>query len=147
MLRDAHIIRLDSDGRIKLPSSVRSEIETRWGSTLYITSLDGLEVRIYPIQVWEEIEAKLAKAPSMNPSIIKFTDRTAYYGRTCIFDKQGRAMIHPLLRKSASLEGEEVTLLGKHTYLTMMNHQIFQERRLAQPITPEDYEVFQSFGI
>lgn len=147
MLRDAHIIRLDGDGRLKLPSSVRAEIEARWGPTLYVTSLDGLEVRIYPLPVWEEIEAKLAKAPSMNPSIMKFTDRTSYYGRTSVFDKQGRAIVHPLLRKSASLEGEEVVLLGKHTYLTLMNHQVFQEKRLSQPITPEDYQIYQSLGI
>lgn len=147
MLQGTYFIRLDDKGRIKLPTDLRSAMETEWGNLLYVTSVDGVEVKIYPLPVWEEIARKLAKAPSMNPAIVKFIDRTAYYGRSSSFDQQGRSLIHPLLRQKATLEGQELALLGRFNHLALWNDRIFQEQRLVEPITAADRDVFQSFGI
>lgn len=145
MLRGNYFITFDEKGRFKLPAELRAYIEGKWGNAFYITSLDGYEIKIYPLPVWEEIERKLEKSPSMNPAIIKFTDLTSYYGRSTAFDGQGRTLIHPLLRQSAGLDGEAV-VLGKHNHLTLWNRQRFEEQRVGAHLTAEERQVLADMG-
>ena len=145
MLYGSHFAKMDEVGRLKLPADIRNAIEQKWGSHLFITSLDGVEIKIYPLTVWEDIARRLEDGPSFDPAVIKFTDLTSYYGRVTSFDRQGRTLIHPLLRESASLDGECV-LLGKINHLALWNRQIFVERRLQAPITPEELKTIASFG-
>ena len=56
MLRGNALAKVDDKGRLKLPSSFRSTIEPKYGSEFFVTSLRGDSVRIYPMQVWQEIE-------------------------------------------------------------------------------------------
>lgn len=146
MLRGNYFTRIDEKGRIKLPSELRGFIESKWGNMLYITSLDGVEVKLFPMPVWEEIERRIEKAPSMNPAIIKFTDLSSYYGRSVAFDRQGRALIQPLLRQTADLDGDAV-LLGKHTHLTLWNRKRFEELRVASPLTIDELHTISELGI
>ena len=101
MLRGNYTARIDSKGRLKIPTPFRRLIEERHGSGVYVTSLTGENVRIYPLPEWEAIEQRLALLPSMDPARRKFLDRTNYYGQQAAVDAQGRVLIHPLLRKSA----------------------------------------------
>ena len=89
-----------------------------------MTSLTGEYVRIYPMPVWLEIEEKLAQVPSTHPARLKFFDRVNYYGQTAEFDIQGRVLIHPRLRESASMTGE-VDVFGQYNYLDVWNHERF----------------------
>lgn len=146
MLRGSYFTKVDEKGRIKLPSELRVFIEGKWGNMLFVTSLEGVEIKIYPLPVWEEIERKLEKAPSMNPAVIKFTDLTSYYGRSTSFDAQGRVLIHPLLRESAPLDGDSI-LLGKHNHITLWNRVRFEEQRLGAPLTPDELQAISGLGI
>ena len=49
--------------------------------TLFVTSLTGESVRLYPMPVWMALEEKLAKMPSTHPARLKFLDRVNYYGQ------------------------------------------------------------------
>ena len=62
--------KIDDKGRLKVPTAFRSVIEGRYGDLLFVTSLSGESVRLYPMPVWTAVEEKLRKVPSMLPALI-----------------------------------------------------------------------------
>src|SRR2546422_4669693 len=105
MLRGNYPATVDGKGRLKIPTTFKAYLDENYGPDLYVTSLDGQSVRIYPFSVWREIEEKLAALPSMNKSKKKFLDRTNYWGQNARMDTQGRILIPSLLRESAAMRG------------------------------------------
>lgn len=146
MLRGNYTARIDSKGRLKVPTPFRRLIEDQHGKEVYITSLIGDCVRIYPLPEWEAIEQRLAHLPSMDPAKRRFLDRTNYYGQQATLDGQGRVLIHPLLRKSAEVLGD-VVVLGYLTYLEVWELDRFQQRLLSDPYSEEDEAIMSRLGI
>ena len=146
MLRGNAPATVDEKGRLKIPSNFRAHIEESWGSDFYVTSLSGESVLIYPLPIWQEIEERLAKLPSFNPTKKKFLDRTNFYGQVTAADKSGRVLIPALLRESAQMTGE-VAVLGNLTFLDVWNHQLFLTRLNSQAVTNEDKEILSQLGI
>jgi MraZ protein len=146
MLRGNYPARIDSKGRLKVPTAFRRYLEEKHGSAVYLTSLTGECVRIYPMPEWEAIEQRLSLLPSMDPARRKFLDRTNYYGQQSTMDSQGRVLIHALLRKSAAVVGD-VVVLGYLTYLEVWELDKFQQRLLSDPYTEEDEAAIAGLGI
>lgn len=146
MLRGNYPARIDSKGRLKVPTAFRRYLEEKHGSDVYLTSLTGECVRIYPMPEWEAIEQRLSLLPSMDPARRKFLDRTNYYGQQSSMDSQGRVLIHPLLRKSAAVVGD-VVVLGYLSYLEVWELDKFQQRLLSDPYTEEDETAIAGLGI
>src|SRR3954453_12540433 len=146
MLRGNYTAKIDNKGRLKVPTPFRRLIEERHGSGVYVTSLTGENVRIYPLPEWEAIEQRLALLPSMDPARRKFLDRTNYYGQQSEFDKQGRVLIHPLLRRSASIS-RDVAVLGYLTYMVVWELERFQQRLEYTPYTEADESAIARLGI
>ena len=138
MLRGNATATIDDKGRLKIPSGFRAFIDASWGSDFYVTSLSGESGLIYPLPVWQEIEERLAKLPSFDPTKKKFLDRTNYYGQLASADKSGRILIPALLRESAEMTGE-VAVLGSLNFLEVWNHKRFIDRMKGQLFTDEDY--------
>ena len=95
MLRGNHPARIDDKGRLKIPNGFRSFVESQYGLELFVTSVTGEYVRLYPMAVWLEIERKLAAVPSTNPSKQRFLDRVNFFGQAVPMDKQGRVLASP----------------------------------------------------
>ncbi|MDT7602721.1 MAG: transcriptional regulator MraZ [Acidobacteriota bacterium] len=146
MLRGNYTARIDSKGRLKVPTAFRRHVQESQGADVYVTSLTGESVRIYPLSEWESIEQRLALLPSMDPARRKFLDRTNYFGQQATMDSQGRVLIHPLLRKSAGVVGD-VSVLGYLTYLEVWELERFQQRLLSDPYTEEDEAAIARLGI
>ena len=146
MLRGNYTARIDSKGRLKVPTPFRRLIEEKHGKEFYITSLSGNNVRIYPLPEWESIEQRLSLLPTMDPARRKFLDRTNYYGQQSTMDAQGRVLIHPLLRKSATVVGD-VAVMGYLTHLEVWELDQFKERLLTNPYTEEDEAAIARLGI
>ena len=81
-LRGSAPARIDDKGRLKVPTMFRGVIQDQQGPDVFVTSLTGECVRIYPMPVWLEIERKLSQMPGNHPSRLKFLDRVNYYGQT-----------------------------------------------------------------
>jgi MraZ protein len=96
--------------------------------------------------VWLALEEKLAKVPSTHPARLKFFDRVNYYGQTAEFDIQGRVLIHPRLRESASMSGE-VDVFGQYEWLDVWNHERFVSKLQREPYTDDDAKALSEFGI
>ena len=75
MLRGNSPARIDDKGRLKVPNGFRVAIQDTHGRELFVTSLTGESVRLYPMPVWLEIEQRLAQMPSTHPARQKFLDR------------------------------------------------------------------------
>ncbi len=146
MLRGNAPARIDDKGRLKVPNAFRALIEEQWGSDLFVTSVTGESVRIYPMAIWTEIERKLAAIPSTLPARVKFFDRVNYFGQQTDLDKQGRVLIHPRLRDSAEMTGE-VDVFGRLNFVEVWNHERFRARLDANPYTDEDGLALAQFGI
>jgi MraZ protein len=146
MLRGNYTARIDSKGRLKVPTPFRRLVEEQHGKDVYVTSLTGESVRVYPLTEWEAIEQRLSLLPTMDPARRKFLDRTNYYGQQSTIDAQGRVLIHPLLRKSAEVIGD-VAVLGYLTYLEVWELERFQRRLLSDPYTEEDEAAIARLGI
>ena len=137
MLRGNHAARIDDKGRLKIPNAFRALIQGQHGTELFVTSLTGESVRIYPMPVWMALEEKLARMPSTHPARIKFFDRVNYYGQTAEIDTQGRVVIPVHLRESASIVGG-VRVFGRIDYLEVWNEERFLQKLLREPWTDED---------
>lgn len=132
---------------MKIPTAFRRFVEEKYSTAeVYVTSLTGECVRIYPLPEWESIEQRLALLPSMDPARRKFLDRTNYYGQQAAVDAQGRVLIHPLLRKSSAVVGD-VAVLGYLTYLEVWELERFERRLLSDPYTEEDEAAIAGLGI
>ncbi len=147
MLRGNHPARIDAKGRLKVPNGFRSLIESQWGQELFVTSVTGEQVRIYPMAVWLEVEQRLAAMPSSHPARQRFVDRVNFFGQVTTMDRQGRVLIPQLLRETAAMSGE-VSVLGQQNYLAVWNLKRLQERLFKkEPFTEEAGKVLAEHGI
>lgn len=147
MLRGNHPARIDEKGRLKVPNGFRSTIESQWGQELFVTSVTGEYVRVYPMAVWLEIERRLAAVPSTHPSKLRFVDRVNFFGQVAALDRQGRIVIPQLLRETAAMAGE-VSVLGQQNHLAVWNRKRLEERLFKkEPFTEEDGRLLAEHGI
>ena len=146
MLRGNLYTKIDDKGRLKIPTAFRALIAEKYGEALYVTSVTGESVRIYPMPVWVRIEEKLAQVPSTHPSRLRFFDRVNYFGQPAEFDKQGRVSIHGRLRESAQMLGA-VDVFGQYDHLEVWNHERFVRRLEQEPFTDDDARSLADFGI
>ena len=146
MLRGNHAAKIDDKGRLKIPNAFRALIESKHGTGLFVTSLTGESVRVYPLPIWQALEEKLARVPSTHPARLKFFDRVNYYGQAADIDTQGRVVIHGRLRDSAGMTGE-VDVFGQYDYLEIWNHERFVAKLQREPYTDDDARALAEFGI
>ena len=137
---------MDVQGRIKIPTALRKLVIEYYGPRLFVTSITGENALIYPISEWEEIEARLLEPPKMLPEKVKFLRHTNYYGQASSMDKQGRILIHPLLRTAAEIE-REVAVMGYINYLQVWNLDRFRALLESTPYTDQDAATLAEFGI
>jgi MraZ protein len=147
MLRGNHPARIDEKGRLKVPNAFRALLEAQHGAELFVTSVTGEHVRLYPLPVWVEIERKLASVPSASPSKQRFLDRVNFFGQVAEIDRQGRVLIPQRLRETAAMSGE-VSVLGLQNHLAVWNQKRLLERLFKkEPFTEEDGRALAELGI
>jgi MraZ protein len=137
---------VDDKGRLKVPNMFRSVLESKYGRELFVTSLSGEYVSVYPMPVWLEVEQKLAQMPSTHPSKLRYLDRVNYFGQVAELDGQGRVLIPVRLRDSATMAGE-VDVLGQGHWLDVWNHDRFLTKMQRDPYTENDARSLSEFGV
>lgn len=146
MLRGTYSAKIDDKGRLKIPNAFRALVEDQHGAGLYLTSVTGESVRIYPMPVWLGVEERLRRMPSTHPARLKFLDRVNYFGNLGEFDNQGRVSLQPRLRESAGMAGD-VDVLGQVDYLEVWNHERLLAKFDREPFTDDDAKALAEFGI
>jgi len=146
VLRGSYPAKIDDKGRLKIPNAFRAVVEDQHGAGLYLTSLSGDSVRIYPMAEWLAVEQRVSRMPSSHPARLKFLDRVNYFGQVGEFDAQGRVLIPGRLREAAGVIGE-VDVLGQISYLEVWSHERFLAKLKREPFTDDDARALAEFGI
>ena len=129
-------VTVDQKGRLKIPANLLVPLQES-DTEFYVTSENGDSVRIYPMQVWNQFEERLARLCLANRNYQKFLARAKYFGRAVALDKQGRVLIPMTLRRSAQIKGA-VDVLDYLSYLEVWNHSRFLKSLKSNPITVQD---------
>jgi MraZ protein len=145
MLRGNSLAKVDDKGRLKVPAGFRSVIEPKYGNEFFVTSLRGESVRIYPMEVYAELEERLIRSSAVEPLVSKLRNSLNFFGQGSTMDQQGRILIHPLLRTKAGINGE-VAVLGQQNYLEVWNRSMFEDRLGHDPLTDEDLRQLATLG-
>jgi MraZ protein len=138
--------RVDDKGRLKIPADFRKLIEEKYGSDCFITSTDGEHAMVYPMPVWYDIQARLARVPSASVAKQKMLERVNYYGHASVIDGQGRVLIPSVLREVAGI-ADDVVVLGSTDHLIVWNEERIQKRLAKSPLTAEDMKELELHGV
>ena len=131
--------RVDEKGRLKVPSLFRQQIEETFGTEMFVTSLHGREVLLYPLPVWRTLEEKLAARPEIHRAKAKFLERVNYYGQNATLDAQGRVLIPQILRDAAKLP-PDVVVTGNIDHLVVSDRGALASKLASEDFTAEDYD-------
>jgi len=131
--------RLDEKGRLKVPNLFRQQIEEAFGPEMFVTSLHGGEVLLYPLAIWRALEEKLASLPAIHRAKTKFLERVNYYGQDGSIDGQGRVLVPQILRDSAKLPAD-VVVTGNIDHLLVSDRAALGKRLASEDFTAEDYD-------
>ncbi|HEY3173388.1 MAG TPA: division/cell wall cluster transcriptional repressor MraZ [Thermoanaerobaculia bacterium] len=130
---------VDEKGRLKVPGVFRAQIEEAFGPELFVTSIHGRNVLLYPLAMWRALEEKLAALPAVHRAKNKFLERVNYYGQDASLDGQGRVLIPQILRDAAKLPAE-VVVTGNIDHLIVSDRGALSGRLATEDFTPEDYD-------
>jgi len=145
MLRGNHPATVDAKGRLKIPAAFLAEL-CESGERFYVTSEKGDCALVYPLRVWDEIEAKLKGVSRHSTAKKKYLDITNYYGQLVELDSQGRLLLPAVLREAAQVMGE-VEVLGNQDHLTVWNRTRFQDQLKNNPLTQDDEKELGGYGL
>ena len=138
--------KVDEKGRLKIPAGFRKLIEEKFGGDLFITSNDGERALVYPLPVWADYHARLAKVPSSSGAKMKLLERMNYYGHVTSIDAQGRVLIPTILRNVAGITND-VVVIGNTDHLIVWNEERIQRRMTEAPMTAEDFKELELHGV
>jgi MraZ protein len=137
MFRGNHPAKVDEKGRLKLPAAFKLQVDAKFVTQFYITSMDGKSAEIWPLSEWEKREQLLAESSTLDDAVQKYLNLTSYYGQQVEMDNQGRVLLPQILRGSAKLDAE-VAVMGKMAYLEVHNLEAFEKNLPASELTAED---------
>ena len=146
MLRGNYTARIDEKGRLKIPTHFRRRLEEKYGAEVYVTSLTGESVQLFPLKEWETIEQKLSLLPSNETARRIYLTRMNFFGQESAIDNQGRILIHPLLREKTSAYGD-VAVIGSITFLDVWNREKMEQFLRENPFTAEHEAMLARLGI
>src|ERR1700680_3631462 len=110
--------RLDEKGRLKVPNLFRQQIEEAFGPEMFVTSLHGREVLLYPLAIWRALEEKLAALPAIHRAKTKFLERVNYFGQDAARDGTGPVLVPHILRDAVKLP-PDVVVTGNIDHLVV----------------------------
>jgi MraZ protein len=143
MFRGSFLATIDEKSRLKIPRDFRVLIEEKFGRDLFVTSLHGDGVRIFPMPAWLDIEKQIGQDRFRDAAARRFLKRVNYYGQPAELDNQGRVLIHQRLRDTAEMSGE-VDVVGQLDYLEVWNRERITAQVLGEPFTQEDEDALAS---
>lgn len=114
---------VDSKGRVMVPASFRSILQSNYSNKLYVTNaaFDRC-LLIYPLEEWQRFEEKVRALPQMKESVRYLMRRVIASAHECELDKQGRLLIPVSLREDANINGE-IVVVGQIDKIELWNRQ------------------------
>lgn len=141
---------VDDKGRLKLPTPVARRLKDRYNQPdIFVTSLDGNEVKLYPVREWEIVEARLADKSAGGPDGAlknRILFQANRYGAEETLDGQGRLLVPATLRDSAGMRGS-VMIQWQSNHLLVLNEARYAEKVDANALTEEELQHAANLGL
>jgi MraZ protein len=132
--------RVDDKGRLKLPASIAQYLAGTGEQKVFITTLNGSTVRIYPISSWRETEKMLEEAGEDADVREDVAFVAFHFGADSEVDPQGRVLVPTELRRALRLENEQVYLRCFKQRIDVIGREVY-EQRLAKAMAGVDEKV------
>lgn len=152
MFRGAQSGNVDTKGRLKVSSLVQRRLKEKYESgEVFITSLDGVTVKIFPITEWEVVEAGLAnKAASGNQAPDgaiknKILFQANRHGAENNLDNQGRFLVPAVLRDSAGMRGE-VNIQWQSNHMVVLSAANYEAAAVANELSASEMGHAADYG-
>lgn len=137
MFRGATNITLDAKGRLAIPTRYRDRLAARCDGQIVVTVDKDYCLLVYPMPDWEELERKLIRLPSMNPTARRLQRIMVGYATEVELDGNGRILISRELRDFAGLSKQAV-LIGQGHKFELWDEERWTEKRDAWLSEGED---------
>ncbi len=140
--------RVDEKGRLKLPAAITQYLSALGEQKVFVTTLNGTTVRIYPISVWLQTENLLEEAAEdadIREDVAFIAD---HFGADSEIDPQGRVLVPTDLRRALKLENEQVFLRCFKQRIDVIGREVY-EQRLAKAMEglPEKVQALEKRGL
>jgi MraZ protein len=110
---------MDTKGRLSIPSRFRDALADGWGDKLVIVP-SGKGLDVHPLKSWEELEARVAALPRLDPDARQFRYSYLSLGQDVLLDPQGRVQISSDYRERAGLT-KDVLIIGMQQMFEVWN--------------------------
>lgn len=154
MFRGVQTGSVDDKGRLKLSASVKRLLKDRYKQAdLFVTSLDGKTVKVFPIREWEAVEQQLSdRSPrpeqaGANQTKGKILFQANRYGAEESMDGQGRVLVPSALRESAELKGAAVRIQWQSNHMVVMTEANYNSVASRNELTSDDWAHAAELGL
>ena len=143
---------MDDKFRLKMPAVVRSALLAKYENpAVFITSLSGEDVRVYPVSEWEAVERRLSQpdenaAPMDGDTKIKILLQANHHGADGALDNQGRILIPASLREEAGMRGE-VHLQGSRNHVLVLSAEAYRTRMTGAKLNKDELAFAANWGV
>lgn len=128
MFRGIHSINMDAKGRMSIPAKFRDQLLSVCNGQVVVTiDPNTKNLALYPIDRWEEIQAKIEALPSINPQARRLQQLFIGHASDLEMDGNGRILVPPMLRKFALLD-KKLVLLGQGQKVEIWSEDLWQQR-------------------
>jgi MraZ protein len=144
--------RVDEKGRLKFSALVKQQLEAQYEDLrVFITSLDGQVVKVFPMKEWEAVEAKLSQKSTEGKDVDgEVKDKILFhanrFGAEESLDNQGRILVPAVLRETAGMRGE-VKLLWQSNHILVLNTKNFDEAVVEKRLSSEELKHAANLGV
>ena len=117
---------LDGKGRLNIPARFRDVLgQTYDDSRLIITSPWTKCLRVYPLQEWAKLEAKLVQRAQENPDAGRIVGHLLSGVIETTVDKNGRILL-PIGHRTEAGLSKDVVLAGLRKYFTIWDKDLYE---------------------
>lgn len=121
--------RVDEKGRLKLPARFLQYLNSFGNPRVFVTSLDNITARIYPISVWKQnlefFENYTADPQAAEDIVFNAND----LGADAEVDGQGRVLVPQELRQLLGIENHQVYLQCFKGRISLYSKEVYESRR------------------
>ena len=126
--------RVDERGRLKLPADFQQYLNAVFaadstGNRVFITSLDMVTARIYPLSVWKLNEQLFEQESDNAETAADMAFLAKDLGGSSDVDSQGRVLLPSELRQMLNMESKPVYLEVYKGRISILTEEVYRERQ------------------
>jgi MraZ protein len=128
VFRGVNEIALDGKGRLAVPTRYRDEILALCSGSLVFTIDRESCLLLYPLPVWERLEAALVRLPNLDPHARRLQRLLLGHATEVTMDGHGRLLVPAPLRDFARLDHDAV-LVGQGEKFELWDATLWRDNR------------------